>query len=571
MKKLIISLSSILLLCANAFAQNQAFEMNSRLGMGINLGNAFEAPTLGAWGIEVDASYFEEIKAKGFSSIRIPARWSAHADEAAPYTIHEYFMDTIKWAVDLALANDLTVVLNIHHYEEMMIEPEAHKARFLAFWEQIADEFQYHSDSLYFELFNEPNTNFTPALWNEYLVEALDVVREKNPARTVIIGAAEWGGLGGMSQLVLPDDPNIILTLHYYEPFKFTHQGADWTGQNLPTGVTWDSTAAQINAIANDFAQIKQYAETHNVPVYIGEFGAIEYADDVSRARWIGHLRTVFEANGFSGAYWEFCSGFGIYDPVLNCYRTGMLQALTGFEGACDCSQFDSVIVKNSTFDRSTQPWILNVFQENDADAAIAAIDGEARMEIVNNGTEPWHIQFLYGSFPLVQGNTYTFTFDAYASSPTSIGSMINRDGGDWEVALFIETNLTTEKKTFSQTFTYTEPTMERARIAFDCGLADAQYLYFDNIHVYEKSPATSIANSANSSQCTITIGQSSFSIEGTSIEMLTIYDLSGRVQYQKTYSQNNIIEIENSLLPFGVSVIQVQTDRGTTTIKRLR
>ncbi len=571
MKKRIIILWCIpFIFCADTFAQTRAFEMNSRLGMGINLGNVFEAPALGAWNIDVDASYIEEIKAKGFSSIRIPARWSAHADGEAPYTIHPYFMDTVKWAINLALANDLTVVLNIHHYEEMMKKPEIHKARFLALWKQIANEFQHYPDNLYFELFNEPSGNFTPELWNEYLVEGLHVVREKNPDRMVIIGTAEWGGVGGLSKLVLPDDPNIILTIHYYEPFNFTHQGADWTGQNLPTGVTWNGTATQINAITQDMTKIKQYSETHNVPVYIGEFGAIEYADDDSRTRWIGQLQSMFEEYGFSGSYWEFCSGFGIYDPVLACYRTGMLQALTGFEGADDCSRFDSIIVKNSSFDKSIRPWVFNLFPDSGAEAEIAVVDGEARIEILNKGTESWHIQFLYSSFPLIRGNTYTFTFDAYASSPTSVDAMINRDGGNWETALFLKTGLTIEKKTFSHTFTYNDETMERTRIAFDCAFADAQYLYFDNVHLYEKVPETSVKDIGNSSKCTVKIDGKNFPVDGNAMEMLTICDIYGRVHYQKTYPHVESIEIENVHLPLGIGLIRIQTDKGITTIKKL-
>lgn len=572
MKKTVVILSLILsTLCVNSFAQERAFEMNSRLGMGINFGNMFEAPDLGAWGVEPDGAYIEEIKAKGFASIRIPVRWSAHAEEESPYTIHRYFMDTVKWAVDLALANELIVVLNMHHYEEIMENPVDHRARYLALWEQIADEFQHYSDSLYFEILNEPNENFTPALWNEYLADGLAKIRKKNPTRMVVVGTAEWGGLGGLSKLVLPNDPNIILTIHYYEPFKFTHQGADWTGQNLPVGVKWDSTAAQIKAIAKDMDQIKQYSETHNVPVYIGEFGAIEYADDVSRAKWIGHLRTVFEEYGFSGAYWEFCSGFGIYDPVLECYRTGMLQALTGFEGACDCSMFDTVIVKNSTFNKNIQPWFFNLFRDSGAEAKIAVVDGEARIETTNKGTEAWHIQFLYSSFPLIKGNTYTLTFDAYASSPTSIGAMINRDGGDWETAHYLKTDLTTAKTTYSFTFTYNEETMPKARIAFDCGLADAEYLYFDNVYLYEKAPASSAADNVNSSKCTVKIGGNIFAVEGNSIEMLTIYDIFGRICYRKTYPSIDVVEIENTHLPSGIGLVQIQTDLGSTVIKRLK
>ena len=546
--------------------------MNSRLGMGINLGNVFDAPDLGAWGIEPDGVYIEEIKAKGFASVRIPVRWSAHAQKEFPYTIDRDFMDTVRWAVDLALVNDLVVVMNIHHYEEIMEAPFAHKDRYLALWEQISDEFQHYSDSLYFEVLNEPNGNFTPALWNEYLAEGLSKIREKNPTRMVVIGTAEWGGIAGLSKLVLPDDPNLILTIHYYEPFNFTHQGADWTGLNLPVGVMWDSTTTQINTIKNDMDKIKQYSEQHNVPVYIGEFGAIENADDASRARWMGHLRHVFEEYGFSGAYWEYCSGFGIYDPVLDCYRTGMLHALTGFEGACDdCSMYDTVIVKNSTFDKNIRPWFFNPFTEYGAEAKIGVVNGEARIEIISNGTDTWHIQFLYGSFPLIQGNTYTLIFDAYASSPTKIVSMINRNEENWEIAYSCNTDLTTEKKTFSYTFTYKEATMNKARIAFDCGLANAQYIYFDNVYLYQKTPGSSIADNTTSSKCMVKVGENIFVVEGNSIEMITIYDVSGRIYYRKTYPRVDFIEIEDTYLPSGVGFVRVRTDVKNTVVKNLK
>ncbi len=509
MRKVVFILSVIFsIFCMESFSQERAFEMNSRLGMGINLGNVFEAPELGGWGVEPDGAYIEDIKAKGFASIRIPVRWSAYAQDDFPYTIDKNFMDTVKWTVDLALANDLAVVMNIHHYEEIMVAPAAHKERYLALWEQISGQFQNYPDNLYFEILNEPNENFTATLWNEYLADGLSKIREKNPTRMVLVGTAEWGGIGGLSKLILPDDPNLILTIHYYEPFSFTHQGADWVEPVSPTGVTWDSTAAQIKAIATDMNKIKRYSQEHNVPVCIGEFGAIENADDASRARWIGHLRHIFEEYGFSGFYWEYCSGFGIYDPVLNCYRTDMLHALTGFEEECDCRIYDTVIVKNSTFDKSIQPWFFNQFAEHGATAKIEVVNGEARIEIIDKGTESWHIQFLYSSFPLIRGNTYTLTFDAYASSSTTIGTIINRDGGNYETAYYLSTNLTTEKKTYSFTFTYNKETMDKARIDFDCGLANAKYLYFDNVYLYEKVPVSAIQLAGSNLSGTIQINE---------------------------------------------------------------
>ena len=578
-KAIILSLFAIIV-STNSFAQTPAFEMNRRLGIGMNLGNTFEAPSLGEWNTDIHYSYFVEIKAKGFSSVRIPARWSAYAGEKAPYTIQPYFMDTVKWAVDAALANGLTVVLDMHHYDEMMKDPAGHKARFLALWKQIADEFRDYPDSLYFEIFNEPNDKFTPTLWNDYLKECLAVIREKNPDRMVVIGTAEWGGIGSLSKLVLPNDPNIIVTIHFYDPFGFTHQGAEWMEPILPIGVKWNGTPAEKNAIRSSMNVVRAYSTTHNVPVYIGEFGAIDNADDESRARWIGFLREVFDEYGFSAAYWEYSSGFGIYNPVLNCYRAGMLQALTGFEGACDCSQLESAIVQNSTFDRDIRPWFLNVTKTDGAAAEITVVDGEARMEILNQGTAPWHIQFLYPSFPLIQGNTYTLTFDAYASAPTSITAMINRDGGDYgmahETGSFIDALLTTEKQTFTFTFTYELPTMPKARIAFDCGFAQAQYIYFDNIYLLEEAPETpetpetSITNVENSPKCTVKIGGNNFSVAGNSIEMLGIYDVYGRVHYQKTDLHGNFVTIENSLLPSGVGFVHIRTDLGIFTVKTM-
>ncbi|MBS3770990.1 MAG: hypothetical protein KGY69_12130, partial [Bacteroidales bacterium] len=66
--------------CSNSQSPepNKAEKQNQRLGRGINLGNALEAPSLGEWGVELKEEYFEMISEKGFNSVRIPIRWNAH-------------------------------------------------------------------------------------------------------------------------------------------------------------------------------------------------------------------------------------------------------------------------------------------------------------------------------------------------------------------------------------------------------------------------------------------------------------------------------------------------------------
>jgi hypothetical protein len=47
-------------------------------------------------------------------------------------------------------------------------------------------------------------------------------------------GAAFWSVINSLKTLTLSDDPNIIPTFHYYDPFNVTHQGADWVTPARP-------------------------------------------------------------------------------------------------------------------------------------------------------------------------------------------------------------------------------------------------------------------------------------------------------------------------------------------------
>ena len=283
------------------------------LGRGINLGNKLEAPSEGEWGAPVEAWMLTTIKQGGFASVRIPTRWSTHAAASSPYTIEAAFLDRVTWVVDQALSAGLMVVLNMHHYEEIFSDPQGQRDRFLALWQQIATHFQDYSDSLVFEVLNEPNTNLTPELWNDFLVDALTVIRENNPDRYVMLGTGEWGGIGAMNRLRLPDDNRLIFTFHYYNPFEFTHQGAEWvSGSDAWLGTTWGTNQDRA-AVQSDFDTVSEWALQHNVPVFMGEFGAYSRAALDDRLAWTAFVAREAEARGFSWGYWEFDAGFGAY------------------------------------------------------------------------------------------------------------------------------------------------------------------------------------------------------------------------------------------------------------------
>lgn len=119
------------------------------------------------------------------------------------------------------------------------------------------------------------------------------------------------------------------VTVHYYEPFQFTHQGADWVTNSEPwLGTAWSGTPAEQEALQGDLDRAAAWAEAHNRPVFLGEFGAYSTADMDSRARWTAFVARQSEARGMSWAYWEFCAGFGVYDRAKRAWNVPLLEAL---------------------------------------------------------------------------------------------------------------------------------------------------------------------------------------------------------------------------------------------------
>jgi endoglucanase len=183
---------------------------------------------------------------------------------------------------------------------------------------------------VFFELLNEPHDKLIEEKWNAAIPLVLKAVRQTNPTRPVIIGPARWNAIGALDKLELPkEDRNLIVTVHFYEPFEFTHQGAPWQkGSDKWKGRKWTASDAEMAAIRQKFNQAAAWAKKHDRPVFLGEFGAFQAADMESRARWTRFVARQAEGLGFSWAYWEFCSGFGVYDSKAEAWREALKSAL---------------------------------------------------------------------------------------------------------------------------------------------------------------------------------------------------------------------------------------------------
>jgi endoglucanase len=304
-------------------------DMNRRLGRGINLGNALDAPAGQAPRLRLEQRIFDLVATAGFDTVRLPVRWSAYADPDPPYAIAPEILARVDWALDTAAAHGLNTVLNIHHFDRLYDDPERHTEQFLALWAQIASRYA-DRDWPIFELLNEPHRPMTPQRWNDLLARALAVVRAADSGRTVVVGPAEAGTIDGLAGLVLPEDNNLIVTVHYYLPMAFTHQDAWW----VPDSSSWHGTSwgseSEHEAVRHDLGVAAAWAAARGRPLFLGEFGTHDTADMDSRARWTAAVRVEAERIDASWAYWDFATDFGAYDLCADAWHEPLRMALLG-------------------------------------------------------------------------------------------------------------------------------------------------------------------------------------------------------------------------------------------------
>jgi len=332
------------------------------LHRGINAGNALDAPKEGDWGVTLDERFFADVAAAGFDHVRIPIRFNAHARASAPFTVDEDFFRRVDWAVDQTTSRKMTAIIDFHHYEELMDDPDAHAARFAAIWRQIAARYHDRPASVLYELLNEPTSKLTAPRWNTLLVEGLAAIRGADPARRVIVDSVFWAAAKELANLELPaGDAALITSFHMYQPILFTHQGMDFMpgeyatiGIQFPgppaTPITPAGGALKVDWVADwlrryntapaaenpsspsavraEFTMAHAYAERTKRPLYMGEFGAGDPIDPASRARWTRLVREEAEKQGIGWAYWDDAGRFKIFDRKTGVWNPELVAAL---------------------------------------------------------------------------------------------------------------------------------------------------------------------------------------------------------------------------------------------------
>lgn len=298
-----------------------------KLGRGVNI-LGYDPLWTDAGKARFKPAYYKMLHESGFQNIRVNLQAFSHMDASG--RLDAQWLATLDHVVKQATGAGLKVILDEHDYRGCAEDAENCRSKLMAFWNQVAPRYKDEPDTVLFEILNEPNKAITPDIWNGLLRDALAIIRKTNPNRSVVIGPANSNNFHSLDKLSLPeDDRNIIVTVHYYDPFAFTHQGATWTNPSREKliGVTW-GTPAEHAQITRDFSTIAAWSHSHNRPMLLGEFGAYDKGDIASRTAWTASVAQAAESNHFAWSYWQFEGSFGAYDVAKDKWVEPIYQAL---------------------------------------------------------------------------------------------------------------------------------------------------------------------------------------------------------------------------------------------------
>jgi uncharacterized repeat protein (TIGR02543 family) len=321
----------LLLSSISAFSQTlpTAPQVASQITIGWNLGNTLEAIcSETAWGNPATSqTLINAVKAAGFNAIRIPVSWDCHAAPTGTTTIPADWMARVKQVVDLAISQNMYVVLNIHWDNGWLQDhptfafQTAVNAKQQAYWTQIANTFKAYDQHVLFAGTNEVHADFgTPTTehntvqqsYNQTFVNAVRATGGNNASRTLVVQTYNTNIQHGLNFFNMPTDSianRLMVEVHYYDPYDFTlnpNGACNYWGAPFPDSggnCNW----AYESYVDTTFGQVRTKWVDQGIPVIIGEYGVGTRPGKnlEARAYWNEYINRAASANGIKTFYWD--------------------------------------------------------------------------------------------------------------------------------------------------------------------------------------------------------------------------------------------------------------------------
>ena len=285
----------------------------------------------------------------GFDHVRFPLdeveMWTENHNQYK--TSFNLMHDVVGWCIKykLRVLVDLHVIRS-HNFtgaENKLWTDVSAQDWLVEMWKQLNNELKvYSTGSVAYEFLNEPVADESQSYkWNEMVSKLITNIRPLSPNRKLFIGPNRWQSIDFLSKLSLPDDKDLVLSVHFYEPMLLTHYKASWLPEfNVSGVVSYPGMLLSQKDIANiptsQYDQIKymlqseydreyiygrfkkayDYAKSKNLPIYLGEFGCIiENVPTQARQQWYKDMVSVLDELQIPYSVWDLYGAFSVFDP----------------------------------------------------------------------------------------------------------------------------------------------------------------------------------------------------------------------------------------------------------------
>ena len=343
----------------------EGFQKGMNLGGWISQFDRYDKAHFDSFITETD---IQNIAGLGFDHVRVPVDYILLEDDEG--TLKEdgfrYLEQCRAWCEKYGL----NLLIDLHECYGYSFDPlkkdmdrerffydEKLQKRFMNLWEQIARRFRDYPEQVAFEPLNEVVLQEVVDAWNRIASDWIRMMRKIVPDSWLVVGGVCYSSVISVPLLELPLDEKIVYNFHCYEPIIFTHQGAYWV-ENMPrdfrigypeklevyqeadrrvklsddlSGAVFRKEISETGEgfFEDIFAPAIRKAEQDNVPLYCGEYGVIDLADNQDTLRWLKDIHAVMNRHRIGRALWNYKEkDFGFVGDKFAEIREEFIQVL---------------------------------------------------------------------------------------------------------------------------------------------------------------------------------------------------------------------------------------------------
>lgn len=279
----------------------------------------------------------------GFDHVRIPV------DEVQLWldngSIDNEAFDLLNEGIYRCTQQNLRVIVDMHilksHFfndikQPLLYTDERELDHFASLWTQINERLnEWSGNHLAFEILNEPKAE-NNSDWNRVSSTIFNHLRSLDKSRLIILGSNWYCKTDTFSDLLVPNDPNQLLSFHFYDPMLVTHYKAPWTNLYAYNGPIHYPGFPVENLILDSLEEpVRSSVKRENyyidknvmfekmqpaidkrtqtgIDLYCGEFGCIRNTPHSIKCNWYRDIVSLFREHGISYAHWDMRGDFGI-------------------------------------------------------------------------------------------------------------------------------------------------------------------------------------------------------------------------------------------------------------------